>query len=417
MKNKLLAVELFAGVGGFRLGLEGWKGKSPKSSYRANINSKIEVIWSNQWEPSTKKQHASEIYEFKWGSLNHSNADISKVSINEIPDHDLLVGGFPCQDYSVARVLSQSKGLVGKKGVLWWEIHRILKDKKNKKPKFLILENVDRLINSPSTQRGRDFSIILASLSDLGYAVEWRIINAADYGFPQKRKRVFILGYLKGTNQHKKIKEDKQEWLLKGTLGDAFPISIESTSSFIIDGELDVISDDFNKKGGSSPYYNSGVMIDRDVLTSKVKSTYDGKRMVLKDILEKEDEVASHFYIDANDDIKSKWAYMKGAKKEMRKRKDGNLFNYSEGSMAFPDNLNAPSRTIITSEGGKTPSRSTHVINNGKGLRRLTPVELERLNMFPKNHTKHESVSNAKRGFLMGNALVVGVVEEIAKRL
>ena len=188
-------VELFAGVGGFRIGLERANEKSEKNFF--------DIVWSNQWEPSTKTQHASAIYEHVWGSEGHMNADIETIDINDIPDHDLLVGGFPCQDYSVATTLKNSKGLIGKKGVLWWSINRILTQKKIK-PKYLIFENVDRLLSSPSTQRGRDFAVMLKCLDDLGYAVEWRIINAADYGFPQRRRRVFFIGYHKSSNLYKK---------------------------------------------------------------------------------------------------------------------------------------------------------------------------------------------------------------------
>ena len=196
--QKLNVVELFAGVGGFRLGLE---------------KSNFQIVWSNQWEPSTKMQHASLVYEARFGSANHSNEDIAQVPTNEIPDHDLLCGGFPCQDYSVATTLHNSKGLVGKKGVLWWSIHRILKEKK-RKPKYLFLENVDRLLKSPASQRGRDFAVMLQSLNELGYAVEWRVINAAEYGMPQRRRRVFILGYHKTTDIYKKIKAaNKEKWI------------------------------------------------------------------------------------------------------------------------------------------------------------------------------------------------------------
>ena len=155
MENKIKVVELFAGVGGFRLGLEGWNNKSASSNYKENFKSPYEIVWSNQWEPSTKIQHASMVYEECFGKENHSNEDINEVvtrNVEGIPDHDLLVGGFPCQDYSVATTLHNSKGLKGKKGVLWWTIHRILEEKKNK-PKYLFLENVDRLIKSPATQR------------------------------------------------------------------------------------------------------------------------------------------------------------------------------------------------------------------------------------------------------------------------
>ena len=188
-KSKLKVVELFAGVGGFRLGLEGWKGKSSLSQYTKRLKKNYEVVWSNQWEPSTKTQHASDIYVKRFGEENHSNEDIHSVDPKKIPSHDLLVGGFPCQDYSVAKQMSKSKGIEGKKGVLWWDIRNILEIKR---PKYILLENVDRLIKSPAKQRGRDFAIILASLSDLGYMAEWRVINAADYGMPQRRRRFYF---------------------------------------------------------------------------------------------------------------------------------------------------------------------------------------------------------------------------------
>ena len=175
--NRLRVVELFAGVGGFRLGLEGWDGKSALSGYRMPLRDRNEggydVVWSNQWEPSTKRQHANEVYEARWPKAQHCGDDIGSVPTEDIPDHDLLVGGFPCQDYSVATTLKNSKGLRGKKGVLWWQIERILREKGESAPRYIFLENVDRLLKSPSSQRGRDFAIMLASLSDLEYAVEW----------------------------------------------------------------------------------------------------------------------------------------------------------------------------------------------------------------------------------------------------
>jgi len=267
--------ELFAGVGGFRIGLE-------KSS------NKYEVVWSNQWEPNKKQQIASEIYKKRFGERNHSNKDLADVQISKIPDFDLLVGGFPCQDYSVAKTLSKAKGLKGKKGVLWWEIHRILNEKKTK-PKFLFLENVDRLLKSPATQRGRDFAIMLASLSDLGYIVEWRVINAADYGMPQRRRRIFFLGYHKSSNLYKEIKEldNPSQWLFsKGVFAKSFKIDMDETliKTISLKGSMLDISKKFNEGGNASPFENSGIMIDRKIWTSKVKSDYNGKKILLKDI-------------------------------------------------------------------------------------------------------------------------------------
>jgi DNA (cytosine-5)-methyltransferase 1 len=405
MENqKLKVVELFAGVGGFRLGLE-------KGNY--------EVIWSNQWEPSTKIQHASKVYEKRFGKENHSNRDITTVPTSEIPDHDLLVGGFPCQDYSVATTLHNSKGLIGKKGVLWWSIHRILNEK-NSKPKYLLLENVDRLLKSPSNQRGRDFAVMLQSLNELGYAVEWRVINAAEYGMPQRRRRVFFIGYHKSTDIYQQIKDaEKSDWLIQsGSFANGFPVvkphSIFPVSEFEITGSLAEISQEFNKNGKNSPFQNTGLMIDGKVSTVKTEPQYDGKRIVLGELLQSED-AGEEFFI--KEEEKDKWKYLKGAKTIQRKTKEGFAYNYSEGGMIYPDSLENASRTIITGEGGKSPSRFKHVIQTEKGLRRLTPVELERLNMFPDNHTKLEGITDAKRAFFMGNALVVGVIEKIGKEL
>ena len=414
MENKIKVVELFAGVGGFRLGLEGWNGKSASSNYKENFESPYEVVWSNQWEPSTKIQHASAVYENRFGMDNHSNKDIASVEVSEIPDHDLLVGGFPCQDYSVATTLKNSKGLIGKKGVLWWSIHKILSEKENK-PKYLFLENVDRLLISPSGQRGRDFAIILQSLNELGYAVEWRVINAADFGMPQRRRRIFILAYLNNTEIYENIKSIKPiEWILEdGTLANSFPVTTESKLSpkkFKLKGDIVSISENFNKDGKTGMFENSGLMIDGNVTTIKTQPNYEGKFTILKDIIQN-GEVTEEFYI-SNEEL-DKWKYLKGPKKEMRKNADGFEYNYSEGGMIFPDPLDKPSRTIITGEGGKSASRFKHVIQTPKGFRRLSPVELERLNMFPDDHTKLNGISDTKRAFFMGNALVVGVIEKI----
>lgn len=401
--KKLKVIELFAGVGGFRLGLE-------------KVD-KYQVVWSNQWEPSTKTQHASKVYEARFGADNHSNEDIASVDITNIPDADILVGGFPCQDYSVATTSQNSKGLIGKKGVLWWSIHRILSEKKNP-PKYLFLENVDRLLKSPTAQRGRDFAIMLQSLNALGYAVEWRVINAAEYGMPQRRRRIFFLAYHKSTTIYKKLKKaNKLDWLhTKGTIANALPIApqLKIDVSFKLEEDLVTLSESFNKEGKLSPFLNTGVFCEGTVYTAKTKAKEIANKKVLEDILQN-DEIGPEFYIDEKDI--SRWEYLKGSKKEVRTAKSGFTYNYSEGSMVFPDALDNSSRTIITGEGGRSPSRFKHVISTTKGLRRLTPMELERLNMFPDNHTKLEGISDTKRAFFMGNALVVGVVERIAKEL
>jgi len=406
--DELKVVELFAGVGGFRVGLE-------------RASARYKVVWSNQWEPARKKQEASNVYVARFGMEGHSNEDISTVEADAIPDHDVLVGGFPCQDYSVARSLNQAHGLAGKKGVLWWQIHRILKEKENK-PGYLILENVDRLLQSPAKQRGRDFAVMLASLSDLGYAVEWRVINAADYGMPQRRRRIFFLGFHRSTPLGRAL-HDKPEmaerWMLEdGIFAEAFPTAgtMPIFREFTLEGDLAELTDHFNTgpTSGTTPFANSGLMVQRHVRTMPSTPAFYGPRTTLGHILQPEEEVPEDFFLD--EDALARWDYMKGSKKEMRKSKEGFAYHYAEGAMTFPDALDKPSRTIITAEGGAAPSRFKHVVQTPTGrLRRLTPVELERLNMFPDNHTA--GLAPARRAFLMGNALVTGIVERVGALL
>lgn len=407
--HKIKVIELFAGVGGFRIGLEKAK----------NVSAQFEVVWSNQWEPGTKVQHASDIYIKRFGAEGHSNEDISQVSTKNIPAHDLLVGGFPCQDYSVARTLNQAAGLEGKKGVLWWSIHKILKEKKSDAPSFLMLENVDRLLKSPASQRGRDFAIMLSSLASLGYAVEWRVINAADYGMPQRRRRVYILGYKKGTPSYAAMQKAKPVDLLNelGVFARAFPLeaqALENVKSFELEKDLVKISKEFNLGKSASPFETAGIMMNGKVWTFKAKPVYEGKKSKLADFLEPDSKVPEEYFIDEKS--LEAWEYLKGGKKEKRKSKSGFEYSYSEGPMQFPDDINKPSRTIVTGEGGSAPSRFKHVIRTKSGrYRRLLPIELERLNMFPDNHTKEETP--IKRAFFMGNALVVGIVTRLGNEL
>lgn len=402
-EGDIKVVELFAGVGGFRIGLE-------------RASRRFVTVWNNQWEPSTKKQDASIVYTRRFGSAGHSNEDIATVPTAAIPNCDLLCGGFPCQDYSVATTLRHSGGIEGKKGVLWWQIHRILREKGEEAPQFLMLENVDRLLVSPAGQRGRDFAIILASLSDLGYVVEWRVINAADYGMPQRRRRTYIVAYRQGGRIAEAIRQkDKYKWLLEdGTMAKAFPCHMkkEEMSEFLIEGDLSSVSVNFNKGKRNSPFLNTGIMIDRNVCAVETESAYSGPMITLGQILVDEKDVPENFFIP--EDELPKWVYLKGQKSLKRVNKETGIeYNYSEGSMAFPDYLDRASRTIVTGEGGAGPSRFKHVIKTLSGrYRRLVPLELERLNMFPDHHT--DGVTDMRRAFLMGNALVTGIVERIA---
>lgn len=399
--DDIRVIELFAGVGGFRIGLE-------------RASNRYKTVWNNQWEPSTKRQDASIIYCHQFGTAGHSNEDISTIDVKDIPEADMLVGGFPCQDYSVATTLKHSEGIEGKKGVLWWQIYRILRDHE-KPPKYLMLENVDRLLGSPAGQRGRDFAIILASLSDLGYAVEWRVINAADYGMPQRRRRTYMFAFKVNTPLYESV-QSVENWITdKGVMAKAFPIDKSDVkfSNFDIEGNLQEISASFNSGKKATPFYAAGFMRHRQVLTTAITPHYNGPKILLTDILIHEKDVPDEFFIPETD--LPKWRIAKGGKTEMRTSSEGFQYKYSEGAMAFPDSIDKPSRTIITGEGGRGPSRFKHVVITPSGrYRRLTPVELERLNMFPDNHTY--GASNMRRAFLMGNALVTGIVERIARQ-
>lgn len=387
-------VELFAGVGGFRLGLE-----------RAGD---FETVWANQYEPSRKTQHAFDCYTKHFeGKGIHSNEDISLVDTNDIPDHSVLVGGFPCQDYSVAQ--TQAKGIEGKKGVLFWEIERILREKQTP---FLLLENVDRLLKSPSKQRGRDFLVMLSVLWNLGYAVEWRVINAAEYGFPQKRKRIFIFGYHKSTEYyHSKMNQSLDLNAIKNSFfGNQFPITGESEKHSSTELELSL-----NVLEVSNTYQatlrNSGIMRDGVIYSAEVLAeTVDGDK--LGDVLES--NVDESYYLTEAEE--SSWKYLKDSKSFPRTSASGFTYTYSEGQMSFPDPLDRPARTMLTSEA--TKNRSSHVVLDPETNRhrKITPLEAERINGFEDNWT-NTGMPQKFRYFCMGNALVVGLITKMGQEL
>ena len=391
--------ELFAGVGGFRLGLD-------------RLNSGWETTWFSQWEPGAKTQWAHDCYVQHFGDcadLNgeyHTGEDISEMDKNMIPDHTLLVGGFPCQDYSVAHTLASSKGIEGKKGVLWWQIRDILIAKK---APFCMLENVDRLLKSPAKQRGRDFGVILACFAEQGYSVEWRVVNAAQYGAAQRRRRTFIFAYLDETNYGRKMAEFSAEAVVKseGMMAKAFPI--EEMGKLVekpIGTDIVDVSDYF-----AFAFENAGYMHDGVIYTSKITEAEEAPVM-LGDVLQR--NVDEKHYITG--DKLAKWTYLKGAKKIPRKSTNGHEYVFSEGPIAFPDPWDRPGRTMLTSE--STLNRSTHVVSDpGTGrLRLLTPVEAERLQGFDDEWT-NTGMPDRMRYFCMGNALVVPMITRMGKVL
>ena len=396
---KKTVCELFAGVGGFRLGLD-------------RLNSGWQTTWFSQWEPGAKTQWAHDCYVQHYGDspdVNgeyHTGEDIGTMVKENIPDHTLLVGGFPCQDYSVAHTLSSSKGIEGKKGVLWWQIRDTIIAKK---APFCIFENVDRLLKSPASQRGRDFGIILACLNDLGYAVEWRVINAATYGAAHRRRRTFIFAYKNDTVYYSNMKDVRELEMIntEGFFAKAFPIvPVEATRTCDLPNDIIDVSDSFKFDFGNAGYMKDGVIYTASV------TEIEEKPVVLGSILQS--NVDESFYITT--EKMSKWTYMKGAKKIPRKSADGHEYVFSEGPIAFPDPWDRPGRTMLTSEG--TLNRSTHIVSDpGTGrLRILTPIEAERLQGFDDDWT-NSGMPQRMRFFCMGNALVVPMITRMGRVL
>ena len=403
--------ELFAGVGGFRLALDGYD--DAERGWHLPPAGDFKTVWANQWEPpgTQMRQFAARCYERRFGDGELVNEDIERVldeveaGTQAIPAHDMVVGGFPCQDYSVARPLAQAGGIEGKKGVLWWQIYRFLY---LCSPRYVLLENVDRLLKSPAKQRGRDFAIMLACLAERGYSVEWRVVNAADYGAPQRRRRVYVFA-----------QKDAPAWDIEervretGVMAAALPITgtVTGANAFRIEGEPFEVSERFGVGLKTSPFRAAGAMQAGEVFTADVTPAYGGPFSTLGDVLADDGDVPPAFFID--EDKLGRWRYFKDAKKEERTHASGYTYIYSEGGMAFPDPTDKPSRTILTGEGGAGASRFKHVVRTADGrYRRLVPDELDALQTFPRGWTD-TGMTDGHRAFCMGNALVVDIVHRI----
>lgn len=489
--------ELFAGVGGFRLGLEGvpdpkWEGEHHPLEFG---DTGFKVIWSNQWEPGSNRQWASSVYTERFGEKGHEGGDLHEFTrtvedTHQIPEVDLLVGGFPCQDYSVARTKSGELGIEGEKGKLWEPIWRIISrshaNQTQHRPKAVLLENVPRLLNSPADARGLNFSVILKRLLGMGYEVEWRVIHADDYGFPQQRSRVFIMAYrtkgqtvqnlLNGpghfglSGRAAKNLNPMQRWMFGDHSGSTredwevgpFARAFPSEFKIVTDrSEIPEIGDLSHRSSpfGSAGYAWRGETKDEDGNRKQWTKLFRSWKAIpvkeepgtISDIMVQRDEEGYDDSYEVSESDLHKWKYEKGAKREFRIRKsdlekhpelaeiyekckksksqavwdkhkadfedklgtDGS-YNYDEGAIAFPDPTDRPSRTVVTAEIGRSASRMRHIIRHDDGTyRTLFPIETERLNMFPDDWTRIDGIPDSKRGFMMGNALVVGIIERL----
>lgn len=435
--SKLKVFSMFDGVGGFIVGLDEANRKLNKKFFK--------VTDTNQFEPSRKAQDAFEVGVYNYPKINHSNEDIMQVSseyFDEMKDNgvNMIVGGFPCQDYSVARSKKHEMGIEGKKGVLFWEIIRAVN---HIKPEYLILENVDRLLKSPSKQRGRDFAIMLGAFNQLGYTVEWRVINAADYGAPQRRRRVFFFIYKNDSTFAKKhgIKdlspESFEAYIYKnGLFAEQFPVENSANKNRVYTdklSELDAHSEEYIvdiSNNFTGKVWNTGLMKDGIYYTIDTTPVFE-KAMTLGEVVQtaKEYYVEEHGeeayqeyiqkYVIQDEDKIKKFQYLRGPKKIERTTEEGFTYIFSEGGMSETDDLSLPGRTMLTSEG--SVNRSTHFLKEGNQFRLLTPNEAELLQCFPCDWTKYKKLSDGTvsevndrmRYFFMGNALVTSIVERI----
>ena len=411
---------MFDGVGGFIIGLN-----NADPQY-------FETIYSNQYEPGKKSQDAFEVGVYRFPNMEHIPTDVALIpneKFIEMKDNgvEMIVGGFPCQDYSVARSKKNELGIEGKKGVLFWEI---LRATEYIRPKYLVLENVDRLLKAPSSQRGRDFAIMLAAFNKLGYSVEWRVINAAEYGRGQRRRRVFFFVFRNDLELGMRLDAeyegvDKKNFdtyskyiFEEGLFATQFPIKaypVKKRTAFNeLDEDIATISESFS----DGKFWNSGIMRHGYYYSADTEPLGDETPISLGELLIPEAEVNEKYYITG--EKLEKFKYLRGAKKINRLSADGHEYVYSEGGMSEYDDLALPGRTMLTSEG--TVNRSTHLLNINGRYRTITPIEAERLQDFPDNWTKYKQLSSGEiaevsdkmRLFFMGNALVTGIVTRIA---
>ena len=412
-------VELFAGVGGFRLGLERtFGGFTPERGFVWNVEGDRdwEVVWANQWEPASKAQPAFDNYvanlvaerpELPAGELGVVNEDIAKVLDAELgidgadpldpgrygfpEEFELLVGGFPCQDYSVAKPLSQADGIEGKKGVLWWEFTASSRTTpraraaRERRP-------APEVPVDPARSRLRGHAGLLRPAR---YRVEWRVVNAADHGFPQRRRRVFIYATLEDdglalveSECDRTSDETAGTWGREviadtGVLAAALPCELRDPGEYVALGQDDDLDpfdvsetfgrDERNRPLKVSPFRNAGVMSGGVVWTANVDvppSSAEGT-WTLGDVLqplvtvldEHPEVVIPDRQLDFSDaPVRNSWNYHKGAKREERRKPGGFTYHYTEGAVAFPEPLEKAARTVLTGEGGTSASRFKLVV-------------------------------------------------------
>ena len=373
-------IDLFAGIGGFRYGLQKVEIESESSSDHESGASQhgqraFHCVWSNEWD-----KYANKIYTKHFGECD--SRDIRTVDTKDIPDHDLLCAGFPCQSFSIA---GKRLGFEDTRGTMFFEIARIIRDKR---PRYFLLENVKGLL---SHDEGKTFQTILGVLSDLGYEYQWQVLNSKNFGVPQNRERVFIVGHLRETSRPEVF-----------PIGESYSIShqtkyAEQAGRSRISSTIDARYGSLRNAGETYLHYIGGIRGKRD--------------MWLKDNKQNSRNFSQGQRVYSSDGIASTIAGNAGGlggktglyaipvltPDRMEKRQNGRRFK-NDGDPAF----------TLTSQ-------DKHGVYDGLNIRRLTPVECERLQGFPDNWT--EGISDTQRYKCLGNAVTTLVITEIGKKL
>lgn len=373
-------IDLFAGIGGFRYGLQKVEIESESSSDNESGASQhgqraFHCVWSNEWD-----KYANQIYTKHFGECD--SRDIRTIDTKDIPDHDLLCAGFPCQSFSIA---GKRLGFEDTRGTMFFEIARIIRDKR---PRYFLLENVKGLL---SHDEGKTFQTILGVLSDLGYEYQWQVLNSKNFGVPQNRERVFIIGHLRETSRPEVF-----------PIGESYSIShqtkyAEQAGRSRISSTIDARYGSLRNAGETYLHYIGGIKGKRD--------------MWLKDNKQNSRNFSQGQRVYSSDGIASTIAGNAGGlggktglyaipvltPDRMEKRQNGRRFK-NDGDPAF----------TLTSQ-------DKHGVYDGLNIRRLTPIECERLQGFPDNWT--EGISDTQRYKCLGNAVTTLVITEIGRKL
>lgn len=376
---KMKYVSLFAGIGGFDLALN---------------RLGHECVYTNEWD-----KYAAQVYEKNF-KHQPDTRDIKLVSTGEIPDHDLLVGGFPCQAFSIA---GKRRGFAETRGTLFFDVARILKDKR---PRYFILENVKGLLSHDS---GKTLQTILGVLSDLGYEYQWQVLNSKNFGVPQNRERIYIVGNIRGAGRPKIFPITDQTETNLG--GDQKFVDLQLMGAKIT-STTRTIQARYHKGYSTRDGENSGVLVG----TLRTHKDGEGFRQIKSGISPtipaRAREDGSGQPIVALREVRSDEA--KKIRSEMIKNGKDWSPRRSKNFMARTDGLIG---TVTAARNYDT------TLLDELSVRRLTPIECERLQGFPDNWTKFGlmgggivEMSDTQRYKQLGNAVTVNVVYEVAKR-